>query len=74
MISLLLSLHVVGTIFTIFSIVGFRLKRLAADRASLCGVITKNLRFQRQSLFIFQQNTPEEFAVDGIGNALNTDT
>ena len=74
MLAFLLSLNVLRTATAILGVVGFRLKRLAADRASLCGVISEDFRFQRLPLLVLQQHMSEEFAVDGVGYALYTNT
>jgi len=74
MLSLLLPLHILCAIRAVFGIVGRGLKCLAADGTAFCGVISKNLRFQRLPLIVLQQYMPEHFAVDGVGNALDTDT
>jgi len=69
----LFALYILRAALAVFGVVGGRLKRLAADGAPFCSVIPENLRFQRLPFLIFQQHMTEEFAVDGVGNALYTD-
>jgi len=67
---LLFSLNVLSAIDAIFGVVGGGLKHLAADGAQFCGVVPENLCFQRLHLLVLQKHMPEEFAVDGVRDAL----
>jgi len=45
-----------------------------ANGTTLGGIISKDFRFERLAPLVLQYNVPEEFAVDGVGYALDTDT
>ena len=70
MCGLLLPLNIFRAVSAVFRVIGLRLVRTAADRASFCGFITEKLRFQGLSGFVLQKYVPEEFAEHGVRDAL----